>query len=117
MNHVHGNLGEGTEMVVLALDRYRCEGRRRPKSGHTDYPISTPMQSRQGLLTFSTAHTVPGLAHFSRDGDTLSARPPRPRRRQALPEARMCCRKVVTHGHESSAVRDGLHGASWCKGR
>src|SRR5712691_7056213 len=87
MNHLHGGGGKCTEMVVLALERCWCKC----------------------LSTCLTERTVPGLPHFGRDGDALSTSPPRPRRRQALPEARVRRRKVVAHRHESSAVRDSLH--------
>ena len=58
----------------------------------------------EGGLSGLTECTVPGVPHFGRDGDTLGASPPRPRRRQTFPEAGMGGRKVVADGHQSSSV-------------
>src|SRR5438093_1940803 len=87
MDYFHSSVREHAAMVVITLDRCRCEG------------FSPGLAER----------TVPGLPHFGRDGDALSASPPRSRRRQTPPEARVRRRKVAAHGDEGRAVRDVLH--------
>src|SRR5262245_52531666 len=70
-------------------------------------------QSTTGIMgTQASSCTVPGLPHFGRDGDALGASPPRSRRRQTLPEARMRRCKIVAHWDEGSAVKDVLHRTS-----
>jgi len=58
MDHFHSGVGKHTVMVVLTLDRCRCES----------------------VSSCLTERTEPGLPHFGRDGDTLGASSPGSRR-------------------------------------
>jgi len=92
MDDVHSARGQGSQRVVHPLDMGRRESRLAP-------------------CAQTTARCV---ARLSRDGDTLRAAPPRPRRADVLEETAMCFTQILADGN---ARRGGVVSRHRCRWR